>query len=490
MADSPQRELNVSDRRLSALHFALLILFSVFAFAPGTGSLPPTDRDESRYMQATKQMIESGDFIDIRLQDVPRYKKPVGIYWLQAAAVLVSGQGSDAPPWVYRTVSVLAGTLAVLTIAWLGARMFGTTAGLIAGFGLAGIAMMGWEARIAKTDAALLVAALVTQAALAVTYLGHKQGRQAPRAAWVFWIAQGAGILIKGPITPMLGFLTIATIAIFDRDRAWLKRLRIGWGLLVTFLIVLPWLVLITWKSGGAFWAESVGNDLLGKVGSGQESHGFPPGYHAIVATLFLFPFHLPAVTAALGTLPRWRTDPRVLFLVSWFIPYWIAFELIWTKLPHYMLPAYPAIILVMAGVLGGKDFPAEPLTGWKRWLVWAATAGVFIVTAGLMAISIGLAPYVTGVFNWWGIPVALLVLAAGWLGSGLWPPVAPLPRTALAAAASAAAFGVLSTAVIPRIDPMWLSPQIAGAFDRVKPCADSRLISVGYGGMPAPSPW
>src|SRR6202008_1559184 len=64
-----------------------LVLVSLIAFLPGFFNIPPVDRDEARFAQATRQMIESGDYIDIRFQDEVRYKKPVGIYWLQAAAV-------------------------------------------------------------------------------------------------------------------------------------------------------------------------------------------------------------------------------------------------------------------------------------------------------------------------------------------------------------------------------------------------------------------
>src|ERR1700686_2191996 len=66
---------------------ALLIVFGLFAFLPGFFQIPPVDRDEARFAQATKQMIETGDYVDIRFQDETRYKKPVGIYWLQAAVV-------------------------------------------------------------------------------------------------------------------------------------------------------------------------------------------------------------------------------------------------------------------------------------------------------------------------------------------------------------------------------------------------------------------
>src|SRR5579872_2673047 len=66
---------------------ALLILVSLLAFLPGFFQIPPVDRDEAYFAQATKQIIETGDYVDIRYQDDVRYRKPVGIYWLQAAVV-------------------------------------------------------------------------------------------------------------------------------------------------------------------------------------------------------------------------------------------------------------------------------------------------------------------------------------------------------------------------------------------------------------------
>ena len=66
---------------------AVLLVVSLLGFLPGFFSIPPIDRDEARFAQATKQMIENGDYIDLRFQDDVRYKKPVGIYWLQAAVV-------------------------------------------------------------------------------------------------------------------------------------------------------------------------------------------------------------------------------------------------------------------------------------------------------------------------------------------------------------------------------------------------------------------
>jgi len=74
----------------------LLVFVSLVSFLPGFFNIPPVDRDEARFAQATKQMLEAGDYIDIRFQDEVRYKKPVGIYWLQAA-VVKTAEGLGVP---------------------------------------------------------------------------------------------------------------------------------------------------------------------------------------------------------------------------------------------------------------------------------------------------------------------------------------------------------------------------------------------------------
>lgn len=468
--------------RLGALQQLLLVVLCLFAFLPGISTLPPTDRDESRFVQATKQMVASGDYVDIRFQDEPRYKKPAGIYWLQSAALAVTGQGADAPIWAYRLVSVLAATIAVLATARLGAALFGPLAGLIAGTALAGIVMLLFEGRIAKTDATLLATAVVAQAALARVYLTAR-GRLEPSAAapWVFWAALGASILIKGPVVPALSALTVASLSLFDRDRAWLKGLRAGRGVLLMLAIAAPWLLLITWKSGAEFWQESLGKDFISKVGSGQESHGFPPGYYAAIYVLFLFPFAPLALRSGLKALNRRRADPALLFLVCWYVPYWLMIELIPTKLPHYALPAYPAILLAMSWALTDATAQADDLPRWQVWLWRLTLAGFALVALALAAISVGATPYLTGAFSVWGLLAAVLLLAAAWFGSGLRAGAGFRTAVLPATLASAAAFAVLTVAVVPGLKPVWLSPQLADTFARVKTCPESRLIAVGY---------
>ena len=98
-------------------------------FLPGRARLPPIDRDESRYMQATAQMLETRDFVDVRFQDQPRYLQPAGIYWLEALSVAAFSDPAAREPWAYRIPSLLGATAAVLLTGWIGATLFGAFAG-------------------------------------------------------------------------------------------------------------------------------------------------------------------------------------------------------------------------------------------------------------------------------------------------------------------------------------------------------------------------
>ena len=466
------------------LTYVVLFLLGLAVLMPGITQLPPIDRDEARYIQATKQMVETGDYMDIRFQTEPRYKKPVGVYWLQSLTVGLTGAGADAPIAAYRMVSVVAVSLAIVALYWIGLHLFGHAAGLIAALMLAGMFGAGFEGRLAKTDSVLLLLCIVAQGCLARIYVASREGEKAPGAlAWGFWIAQGAAILVKGPIAPLLSALTIAFITIFDRQRgrAWLSELKPLRGVAVSLLIALPWLVLITWKSGWAFWYEAVGRDMLGKITSGQESHGAPPGYYIITYSLFIWPFGLIAVIGGTHALRRMFTDPRMMFCVAWYLPLWLFFELVPTKLPHYILPSYPAILLLGGWFLGLAASEAPKPLLWQRILHGFTGFGVIVVTIAFASLAVIVPIYIGSSFSFWSIPVVLLLLMACWFGLGFGLELAPVRRVLVATLAATTAYGLGFSAILPRVDEMWLSRQIVERFEAEKACTDSVLASVTY---------
>ena len=328
---------------------AAVLLLTLILALPGFFTLPPVDRDEVLFAQSSRQMLESGNFIDIRFADQPRYKKPVGIYWLQAGAAALTGAPDRI--WSYRLVSLL-GALASVALTWAIARRALTPAGaVLAAMILGSSLILGVEARLAKTDAMLLASVLLSHWALARLWLpgGRSQVPQGDRWGMAaFWVGLSASVLIKGPIGPMVLGFTLAGLCLLRQDLAILYALRPKLGLPIFAALVLPWLIAITITSQGAFWTASVGRDLVGKLASGQESHGAPPGSFLAALWLTFWPGSM-LLLAALPGLWALRRHPVLALALVWVVPTWIVFEATSTKLLHYTMPTYPALALVVA---------------------------------------------------------------------------------------------------------------------------------------------
>ena len=122
-----------SNRRAATV----LVVVSLIAFLPGFFQIPPVNRDEAYFAQATKQMIETGDYVDIRYQDDVRYRKPVGIYWLQAAVVNTASAlglpNARTTIWLYRLPSLIGAIGVVLATYWCALAFVGRRGALLAG---------------------------------------------------------------------------------------------------------------------------------------------------------------------------------------------------------------------------------------------------------------------------------------------------------------------------------------------------------------------
>src|SRR5262249_7223947 len=146
--------------------FATLFLLCFIAWVPGFFSLGPLDRDESRFAQASKQMIETGNYVDIRYSIGPRYKKPVGIYWLQVASTKLFSEPPYNEIWTYRLPSLIGGFCAVFLAFWCARAFAPPPIALIAAALIGFTVSLTAETKIAKTDAVLLATVLGTQALL------------------------------------------------------------------------------------------------------------------------------------------------------------------------------------------------------------------------------------------------------------------------------------------------------------------------------------
>jgi len=451
----------------------LLLVLALAAFLPGFATIPPFDRDESRYIQASHQMLETGDYIDIRFQEEARHKKPVGIYWMQVASVhLLTGGEDTGPVWMYRVPSLIGAVAAVLLTAWVGVALFGPGAGAIAAMMMATCVILGVEARMAKTDAVQLACVLGCFGMLARAYM--RPDRALPLStALLFWVALGIGVLVKGVIVMVVGAAILA-LWLVDREVWWLRRLRPARGLPLLLAIILPWLIAIAIATKGAFFGTAVGHEFLGKAGTGQESHGAPPGYFLATFWLSFWPW-APLVFLSLPLIWVRRQEAAVRFCLAWIIPTWVIHEAVVTKLPHYTLPVLPALALLTAALVLADRRPVLS-RGW----VWVATGMTTLVTLAFAGAIVGFPVQLMGQVQAGALVGAAAILAVGGLSLWLIRSGAGKAGFGMGIAAVIAYVGIFAMA-LPNLTPMWLSPQVKQVFDEKKPCASSILAAGGY---------
>ncbi len=468
---------------------AALVMLCLMLWLPGVIGIPASDRDESRFVQGTKQMLETGDFVSIRNGEEARNRKPIGIYWLQApfaAAARAAGIATRNPVWPYRIPSVLGGLLAVTATFGLWRRMIGRDPAFLAAMMLGASVIVAVETGIAKTDATLLGVTTLGMGLLARAYL-EPDGLSAVQAG-TFWLAMGAGVLVKGPVMPMVAGLGVISLVVVDRrarSAGWLRTLRPGWGVPLMLVFVLPWFIAIGIATGGRFFVDSVGGDLAAKLASGDDSHGGPPGLHLLLLPLLLFPFSIPLIRGLPGAW-RERRDPVIRFLLAWIVPGWLVFELVPTKLPHYTLPLYPALALLAARwTLDPSRTPAP------RWVAWLSTVA-FLVSAAVLGFALLALPFVAApglsVLDLLGVPALAGIAVGAWLILRAarrqdWP------ATAWAGLIAAPLLYWPSLGFeLPEVTPLWISPRVETALAAHWANGRPRDAAFGAAGFREPS--
>lgn len=445
-----------------------LTLLCLALWLPGFAALPPGDRDESRFAQASRQMVDSGDYVRIRFGEEERNKKPVGIHWAQAASVHVAealGIGHRGEIWPYRLPSLLGAWVAVLATFHWGRALVGRRAAFLAAGMLAASMVLVVETHIAKTDAALLGTVTVAMGLMGRAYLAP--GAFTTGQAAGFWAVLGLSILLKGPIGPLVALLAVVTLAVADRAAGWLRALRAGWGIPLMLAMAAPWFIAIGIATEGRFFTDALGGDMLSKVSSGEEAHGGPPGYYLLTFALTAF----PAAFLVLRALPHaWgeRMNPATRFLLAWIAPSWLMFEAVATKLPHYTLPVFPALMLL--GAAWAMDPLRRPA---PRWLAWLG-AGLF----GLVAVALGLA---AGVLPWLADrridPVALLALPFAlllvWAVAREWRAGAHARAILAAIILAVPLYATILGGVLPRLEAPWIGPRVAAALALAVPSGE-----------------
>lgn len=455
-------------------HLIILAMLTLAMILPGLASLPLIDRDEARFAQASVQMADTNDLLNIRLQDDARNKKPAFAYWAQTVMIKVFARDGENRIWAQRLPSALAGLLTIFALYWGGLRMVGRKAALIGCALLATSLIFVFEGHIAKTDA--LLCAFTT---LMFASLGRLRNGTGLREVWVFWTALGLSIMIKGPIGPALAIFSLLALWVWERDLSWARPL-LNWAAIALFVLIwLPWGIAMYVVTDGAFFIESLGEDFGGKVVSGQEGHGAPPGAHSLAIWATLWPaslFLLPGFAYAIRSVRSKGDNPVIRsmrLILCWALPFWILIEFMPTKLPHYGLPIFPALCLMMGvATLAMSQVSGFGKTRFAGGLLFILSTA-FVVGVVLFAQSLygdtdkALAGYIIC-----GVSGVIAILA----GFALWGNKIHLSLGAALLSSMIMMIGAYSY-ILPNLTEFKTSERLAAELDRFAPNVESRAI-------------
>ncbi len=320
--------------------FWLWLVALVLGFWFNLWAVPLFDVDEGAFAEASREMLERGDFITTYLNGELRFDKPILIYWLQAASITLLGPTELA----VRLPSALAATAWSALVVWFLARYRDRRTGLAAGTILATCLSLTVIGRAATADALLN---LWLWAALAAIFAYWKEGRRG------FLLAAhgaiGLGLLTKGPVAVLV---PLAVSGLFygslGQWRDWLKAVCDPRGLALLLSIAAPWYVAEYLAQGQAFIDGFFLKHNVGRFTGPMEGHAGSLFYYLPVVVLGVLPF----TAALLVLLPRWRglwADPLQRYLLLLFLFVLVFFSLSGTKLPHYVNYGLTGVVALMA---------------------------------------------------------------------------------------------------------------------------------------------
>lgn len=350
------------------------------------------DEDEPRNATCAREMLERGDLIVPTFNGELRTAKPVFLYWLVISAYSVFGVNEFSA----RFWSALLATGTVLLTAGLGRKLYSRRVGLWSGLLLASALMFVVAARACTPDSVLIFFVTTAMSVVGIEFAKSRLGTvsspslEAPRrpslfSTIIFYLALGGAVLAKGPVgivlpAAILGtfLLTVALLrevlaqrtlsqAIRGTLFSWnwlgsqLTSLRVGIGLPLLGLVVIPWYVAVAWQTDGDWIRQFIGAENVGRFLKPMEGHRGPVFYYLVAVLIGFYPASVFLPYSLVLLTKRLRSNPNLadLFLAVWSVVWIGFFSLAGTKLPSYVTPAFPPLaILTAKGIVGWIEQP------------------------------------------------------------------------------------------------------------------------------------
>lgn len=402
-----------------------LSLLTILLFLSGTPVLPLMDRDEPRFATAAREMNADAELVVPTFNGSERLDKPILIYWAMQASYLFLGEHELAA----RLPSVICMVLLVVLMHHWAREWFGPKPGLVAGFATATTLQFLIHGRWAAADMPMILAiaaghyALFNLLGLMDTDAQKKArdfGHQNWSWFWIFYLAMGLGFLAKGPLVWAAPLVTMMLYRFVFWRKEWDGgRLQLMLGIGVVLLVISPWGVPALIQTRLRFFTQGIGYHVVERGVDPIGGRLWIPGFYLATAFVSLMPW--VAYVRAMHARVRLKWTQREAFLVSWAAGIYLIFSLFATQLPHYVLPAFPAVSLLLGSIFIGGDFESRSLAMGRRFF-W----GVQIVFLLLMFALMVVAPFpkYEGLFVNVGLGLGAAILLVGGLvavSTALW---------------------------------------------------------------------
>ena len=369
------------------LFWAALAFAAVAVFA-NLGSEGIYAAQEGRTAIILRNMLRTGNCLEMVVKDGVPYEKPIGHYWLCLPSAYFAKLGGDAMQshveWGIRIPSALCSLLTVLLAGLLAKRLYNERVGAMAMVILATTLNFDKLGRLGHIDMPLAAA---FTAAMYFLYVGYFEEWKPNRKLYLFYVALGWGMLLKGPLVIVLAGLVVAGMAA-TRGKHWyevFRDLRMIRGALIVLVIALPWYIYECIHSHGEFFREFIVRQNL------ERFTGDPTVYRKKTPVWYYIPKllagALPWSIAALAGLVvyfkrivRFRLSAGSRFLLFWFLTGFVFFSLSAVKRIDYLLPLFPALAIMTARAAEEWCVRA-PATPRKWWLsIWCVIAALLVL--------------------------------------------------------------------------------------------------------------
>ena len=350
----------------------LLCLVCLIILFHGLGSTAFFEPDEGRNAEKAREILLLGDWVTPHQNFLPTFDKPIFFYWLVALSFKVFGFAE----WSARLPSLLAAVGCLLLVYRFARIEWGIWEALWSCLVLVTSIEFVILSRIVIFDMTLTL--FITWALMSFYAAQQSIHSKSRNLHWLsMYAAMGAATLVKGLLGVVVPSMVIFFYFVLSRKWFLLRQMRIIPGAVVYLVIVAPWYLWVEMRNPGYLryfvWEEHFVRFLTPYFGRTKSWY-----YFFIVLGIGFLPWSV-ILPVTMRSLWKRRAHDVNHFLVSWVIVPFVFFSLSHSKLPHYILPIFPALALLTGRALGIEQYDSTDKLKW-RFFILSIFPIVFVV--------------------------------------------------------------------------------------------------------------